>query len=264
MLRLLPLLVLALAAPACGGGGGGAAADADAAGGAPDLAAAQASFGSACTVDDDCATGLCLASDHAPRPWCSRPCAAEQAGDFCPTVVGEAPSVCIEYPDAAHDPLGEGFRSRADVRRFCAPWCADDAECRALHADLVCLPPEWRGNPLYPDRDHRICRGETIGGYTGEDPDECAGWADDSRFAEAVAVCTDYCEYLAACRELPESLGEDCCGRACHERMTVEGRIDADYSRALSCFVDYFNAFRETGLVCTEPRDRCGAPPIPE
>jgi len=257
-------VVVALVLGGCGDGGGGAA-DARAAD-TVDVAAPLAAFGAACLVDSDCTTGLCLASDHAPSPWCSRRC--EEDGEFCPTVAGEAPSVCIEYPDAAGDPLGEGFRSRGDIRRFCAPWCHDDAGCRALLPAFVCLPPEFRGNPLYPDLGQRVCRGETIGGYTGDDPEDCAGWDAEARLLEAVVVCADYCDYLSTCRELPDGASgpgaEDCCGRDCYRGLTAEGSVDPDRSRALSCFVDYFHAFRGTALVCSEPRDRCGEPPIPE
>lgn len=253
-------LLAALLAVGCSGGEGGAA-DAGPSDVA-EVAAPLASFGAACRVDSECLTGLCLASDHAPTPWCARPC--QDDGEFCPSVDGEVPAVCIEYPDASGDPLGEGFRSRGDLRRFCAPWCTDDAGCRALLADFVCLPPEFRGNPLYPDWGQRICRGATIGGYTGDDPVDCAGWADGAREAEAVAVCASYCRYLAVCRELPDGADEDCCGRDCYADLTAGGGVDPLQSRAFSCFIDYFNAFRGTALVCSEPRDRCGEPPVPE
>lgn len=250
-------------------GGCGASAGSSDAAGAPDTDDAPApplvAYGAACVVDADCATGLCLASDHAPFPWCARPCDAAAVGGFCRQPDDEPPALCVEYPGAAGDPLGEGFRSRDDVRRFCAPLCVDDAACRALDPRFVCRAPEWRGNPLYPDTTDRVCRGETIGGYDpGKDPSDCAGWdRAPGRFPEAAFVCDAYCDYLGACRELPDTLSRDCCGRGCFQRMTAGDRLDTDYRNQLTCFVDYFGAFRDTALVCTEPLDRCGAPPIP-
>ena len=248
-----------LSLAACGGSGGGTSTDvvADV---APDVFV-PATFGVACTADDDCATGLCLHSEIAPFGWCTRDCAAEEVGSYCPSEAGEVAGLCLSFPDAAGDPLGVGFRSERDIRRFCAPICLRESDCAALDSRFLCVRPEWRGDPLFSDRADHICRGEEQLPGPIVDPRTCDWEGQGERFPEAAVVCRGYCDYLDGCKLRPDELTVACCEWRCFARMTQGDRVDPTYRDELTCYIDYFQAFRDTALVCSEPPSACGDPP---
>lgn len=77
-------------------------------------------IGGRCTLDSDCASGLCLANDQFPAGFCTQACNAGPAAS-CP--LGTA---CFD--------LGGATGGR------CLGPCADDLDCDDIGLDLTCTP----------------------------------------------------------------------------------------------------------------------------
>ena len=211
--------------------------------------------GQPCSDACECMGGICALNEYAPFRFCTRPCGGASPGEYCEPEEGEEEfsALCVEFPAEFLVPPS----------RFCAPLCTELLDCTKLGAPYEdCEPAHWKGNPLYAALPDKICMASSAQGHAPVDPDTCEGWEGlFNEFAEERFACIGYCEYLDACKLLPQKELLDCCAFACMNQMVPDGDVDKDYFQYVRCYFDAYQAFSGTALVCTQPVDICGADP---
>ena len=213
-------------------------------------------YGQGCTEDAQCETGLCLlTSALAGFGWCTRAC--DEDGKPCEAdSKGNIGGWCAKMPS---DYEGE-------PNPLCLPVCKDMHFCNGL-TELWedCDVPAWKGNPLPSNQvGVLVCSAPSAHGKKPVDPQSCDGWTDNfEEFQTQIGVCRAYCEYLVACKEVPDAIlyNKECCAYGCMLRMTPEGVVDTVYDKRIKCYQQNFFSYQGTPQVCTAPTDHCGGNP---
>ncbi len=212
--------------------------------------------GQPCDDDCECLGNLCLLNEYAPFRYCTKSCGDSPPGTHCEPDVPGAPwnSLCVKFP--AKEFLVE-------PSQFCAPLCEEMSDCVALGAPWeTCQGPLWLGNPLYPSVPEQVCISPSAQGHEPVNPDTCEGW--DGLYTEfglERTTCAAYCDFLDTCQLLDSATSLTCCAFHCTSRMVPNGKVDKAYFMDIRCYVDTYNGFQNTALVCTQPQDKCGADP---
>ncbi len=212
--------------------------------------------GQPCTDDCECLGDQCLLNEYAPFRFCSKSCGGSPSGTHC-TPDGEGEpwnSLCVQFP-------AKDFR--VEPSQFCAPLCEDMSDCAGLGAPWeTCQKPLWLGNPLYPGVPDQVCISPSAQGHDPVDPDTCEGWEGlYSEFGLERTTCSAYCEFLNTCQLLDSGTSLSCCAFHCTSKMVPAGKVDKAYFISIRCYVDTYNGFLNTALVCTQPQDQCGQNP---
>lgn len=212
--------------------------------------------GQPCDDACECLGGLCLLNEYAPFRFCTKSCADAAPGTHCePDVEGEPwNSLCVKFP---------GNEFRVEPSQFCAPLCEDMSDCAGLGAPWeTCQKPLWLGNPLYSGVPDQVCISPSAQGHDPVDPDTCEGWEGlYSEFGLERTTCTAYCEFLDTCQLLDPGTSLSCCAFHCTSKMVPDGKVDKAYFIDIRCYVDTYNGFLNTALVCTQPQAQCGEEP---
>jgi hypothetical protein len=225
----------------------------------PEVCEAFKVVGQPCRYACECLGGLCVLNEYAPFRFCSQPCGAAAPGSPCEPEGTQSTwsSLCVEFPSDFLVPPA----------KFCAPLCQSELDCQKLGNPWEgCTAAEWKGNPLYPASPDLVCISPSAQGHEPVDPDTCEGWEPlYDVFPEERNTCIGYCEFLAACKKLPVAVPQACCAFHCMIEMTPEGVVDKEYFKGIRCYVDNYQAFTGSVLVCTKPFEACGdEPPMPE
>lgn len=211
--------------------------------------------GQPCSDGCECLSGTCTLNEYAPFRFCTRPCEASTPGTPCPPEEGETTwnAFCVKFSSEFKVPPNQ----------FCVPLCETLSDCVKLGAPWeTCEPVHWKGNPLYASVPESMCMAASAQGHEPVDPDTCEGWEPlYDEFAEERFACINYCAYLDACKELPSSVPEACCAFHCASEMITNGIVDKDYFQVIRCYIDNYNAFTGSALVCTKPLEMCGTDP---
>ena len=212
--------------------------------------------GQPCDDDCECLGGQCLLNEFAPFRFCTKSCGDAGPGTPCdPDVEGAAwNSLCVKFP---------AKEFRVEPSQFCAPLCEDLSDCVGLGAPWeTCQKPVWLGNPLYPSLPDQICISPSAQGHDPVDPDTCEGWDGlYSEFGLERTTCSAYCDFLDTCQLLDLKTSLSCCAFHCTSNMVPDGKVDKAYFQYVRCYVDTYNGFLNTALVCTQPQDMCGQDP---
>ena len=212
-------------------------------------------IGQPCTDDCECLGGPCVLNEYAPFRFCTTPCMGAQPGSACePEVEGAAFSTfCIDFPSDF----------RVQPGQFCAPLCNDILDCNKLGAPWEsCEMPQWKGNPLYPSTPDKVCISPSAQGHEPIDPDTCENWEGlFNEFQQERAACISYCDFLDVCQVLAAETSSPCCAFYCTSAMIKNGKVDKEYFQYVRCYIDSYNAFRGSALVCTKPLSDCGEDP---
>jgi hypothetical protein len=212
--------------------------------------------GQPCDDDCECLGSMCLLNEYAPFRFCTKSCQDATAGSPCAPEVegGKWTSMCVKFP--AKEFLVE-------PSQFCAPLCQDLDDCAALGAPWeTCQPPTWLGNPLYPGVPDKVCISPSAQGHTPVNPETCDNWEElYVEFGLERTTCAAYCEFLQTCQLLAAETSLSCCAFHCTRTMVPDGKVDKAYFQEIRCYVDTYNGFLNTALVCTQPQEQCGADP---
>jgi len=224
---------------------------------------APQTLGQSCLDDAECLSGVCMKSQYG-TPFCTRACGS--AWEACPAGPDLAPgqvTLCVDFNElpSPNTPTFSG-----DLKRFCAPRCFENRDCRNLDpAWERCAVPSWLGEPLAPQIGNQlVCQSPSFHGKVPVDPSTC-NWAPTvkAQFNNEAGLCRAYCEYMWNCKELESSAGRECCEWGCYNRMVVESEVNDAWRDDIRCFIDNHAAWPETGPrnACTEPPVECGHGP---
>jgi len=212
-------------------------------------------IGQPCDSDCECLSDQCVLNEYAPFRFCASPCMSSQPGAPCqPEVEGAAFSTfCVGFPSDF----------RVQPSQFCAPLCNDISDCEKLGAPWEsCEQPQWKGNPLYPSTPDMVCISPSAQGHDPIDPDTCENWEGlYNEFQQERAACVAYCDFLDVCQVLSADNSQSCCAFHCTSAMIKNGKVDKEYFQYVRCYIDSYNAFRGSALVCTKPLQDCGDDP---
>ena len=214
--------------------------------------------GQPCSDDCECLGSMCVLTEYAPFRFCTKSCGSVEPGAPCEPDEGLElyNSMCVQFP--------------ADFRvmpsKFCAPLCSEDLDCAKLGAPWEsCEKPQWKGNPLYPSFPDKVCMSPSAQGHEPVDPDTCENWEKIyPTFSTERLTCTEYCNFLFSCKhvQVGGALTPGCCSYQCMQQMIVDGLVDKEFFKYLRCYVDQYQSFSNSGLVCTKPVDTCGDSPV--
>jgi len=250
-------IILAFTLTACGGGGEETPLDEGALDAAPPHIPMN---GGPCATDADCPEGgFCQVSGFSARSFCSYEC--DYVNDIChiqDLAGGDGTYIegmrCIHMPD---DFAGTG-------NPFCAPECDSVSDCVQYDNGFdTCAEPEHKGLPPkgFDKGSYKVCSQPPTDPEHPVDPITCDYKQQIMGFGAIKTLCSDYCDYLDACKEKPSDLSMACCGWGCFLFVTPGGEIDTARKNRIACFNNAFSGAQGTALVCTSPVDTC-EPPI--
>lgn len=214
--------------------------------------------GQPCNDDCECLGSMCVLTEYAPFRFCTKSCGTAEPGSSCQPDEGldKFNSVCVQFPS---DFL-------AMPSKFCAPLCSTELDCAKLGAPWEnCEKVQWKGNPLYPALPDKVCISPSAQGHDPIDPDTCENWEKIyTVWSTERLTCTEYCDFLFSCKHVAMggTLTKPCCAYQCMQSMVVDGLVDKEFFKYLRCYVDQYQAFSNSGLVCTKPVDTCGSDPL--